>query len=89
MSSKLKQFAVYAAAIVFFWHPQVRRTMPVLQMLLQGKPNKVIARDLAIAEGIVKTHLWAIYQALGVNSRLQAMAKAHELGLVEQFDRLQ
>jgi DNA-binding NarL/FixJ family response regulator len=65
------------------------RQMAVLQMLLQGKSNKVIARDLSIAEGTVKTHLWAIYQALGVNSRLQAMAKAHEMRLVEQFERLQ
>jgi len=65
------------------------RQMAVLQMLLQGKPNKVIARNLSIAEGTVKSHLWAIYQALGVNSRLQAMAKAHELRLVEHFDRMQ
>lgn len=65
------------------------RQIAVLQMLLQGKPNKVIARDLSIAEGTVKTHLWAIYQELGVNSRLQAMAKAHELRLVEQFERIQ
>jgi DNA-binding NarL/FixJ family response regulator len=69
--------------------PLSSRQMAVLQMLLQGKSNKVIARDLSIAEGTVKTHLWAIYQALGVNSRLQAMAKAHELRLVEEFGRLQ
>lgn len=53
----------------------------VLQRLLQGKSNKLIARDLDIAEGTVKAHLWAVYQALGVNSRSQAMCKAYELGL--------
>jgi DNA-binding NarL/FixJ family response regulator len=53
----------------------------VLQRLLQGKANKVIARELDIAEGTVKAHLWAVYQALGVGSRSQAMCKAHELGL--------
>lgn len=63
------------------------RQISVLQGLLQGKSNKVIARDLDIAEGTVKTHLWSIYQALGVRSRLQAMAKAHELQLVERFSR--
>jgi DNA-binding NarL/FixJ family response regulator len=61
------------------------RQISVLRRLLQGKSNKVIARDLAIAEGTVKAHLWSIYQALGVSSRLQAMAKAHELRLVEKF----
>ena len=61
------------------------RQISVLQRLLQGKSNKVIARDLMIAEGTVKAHLWSIYQALGVSSRLQAMAKAHELRLVDRF----
>jgi DNA-binding NarL/FixJ family response regulator len=63
------------------------RQLDVLQALLQGKSNKVIARDLGIAEGTAKAHLWSIYQALGVNSRLQAMTKAHQLGLVESFKR--
>jgi len=61
------------------------RQIAVLQGLLQGKSNKVIARDLNIAEGTVKAHLWSIYQSLGVSSRLQAMAKAHELRLVDRF----
>jgi len=55
----------------------------VLQRLLQGKANKAIARELDIAEGTVKAHLWAVYQALGVNSRSQAMCRAHELGWVK------
>ncbi len=54
----------------------------VLQRLLQGKSNKVIARELDIAEGTVKAHLSAVYTALGVNSRSQAMCKAYELGLL-------
>ena len=54
----------------------------VLQRLLQGKANKVIARELDIAEGTVKAHLSAVYMALGVNSRSQAMCKAYELGLL-------
>lgn len=54
----------------------------VLQLLLQGKANKVIARELEVAEGTVKAHLWAVYQALGVSTRSQAMCKAYELGLL-------
>lgn len=57
------------------------RQMAVLRCLLQGKPNKIIARDIGIAEGTVKAHLWAVYQLLGVNSRTQAMYRAHELNL--------
>ena len=54
----------------------------VLRLMLQGKANKVIARELGIAEGTVKAHLWAVYQSLGVRSRSQAMCKAFELGLL-------
>ena len=59
------------------------RQLAVLKCLLQGKANKVIARELDIAEGTVKAHLWAIYQALGVNSRAQAMYRVHELHMFE------
>jgi len=52
----------------------------VLQALLRGKSNKLIGRELNIAEGTVKNHLWSIYQALGVTSRLQIVARAYELG---------
>jgi DNA-binding NarL/FixJ family response regulator len=61
------------------------RQLIVLQALLQGKSNKVIGHHLNIAEGTVKNHLWCIYQALGVSSRLQVMARAHELGLIDGF----
>lgn len=59
------------------------RQLAVLKCLLQGKANKVIARELDIAEGTVKAHLWSIYQALGVNSRAQAMYRVHELHMFE------
>lgn len=58
------------------------RQMAVLRSLLQGKSNKLIARDIGIAEGTVKAHLWAVYQRLGVSNRAQAMYRAHELGLI-------
>lgn len=57
------------------------RQLSVLRCLLQGKPNKVIAREIGIAEGTVKAHLWAVYQLLGVSNRAQAMYRAHELQL--------
>lgn len=59
------------------------RQLQILRLLLQGQSNKVIAKRLDIAEGTVKAHLWAVYQALGVASRGQAMFKAHQLGLLQ------
>ena len=62
------------------------RQLAVLRCLLQGKPNKVIARDIGIAEGTVKAHLWAVYQLLGVSNRSQAMYRAHELKLFSELN---
>jgi len=59
------------------------RQRAVLRSLLQGKSNKVIARELDIAEGTVKAHLWSVYQVLGVANRLQAMCRVHELGILD------
>jgi DNA-binding NarL/FixJ family response regulator len=52
------------------------RQMDVLKKLAMGKPNKVIARDLGISEGTVKIHLAAIFRALHVRNRLEAVVRA-------------
>ena len=49
------------------------RQKDVLALLLQGKPNKLIARDLGISEGTVKIHLAAIFRALNVRNRVEAV----------------
>ena len=41
----------------------VRQT-DVLKLLVQGKPNKLICRDLRLSEGTVKVHVSAILRAL-------------------------
>lgn len=51
------------------------RQKDVLEELLKGRASKEIARTLAIAEGTVKIHLAAIYRALGVRTRAEAIAK--------------
>jgi DNA-binding NarL/FixJ family response regulator len=61
------------------------RQRAVLLRLLQGKANKVIARELGIAEGTVKAHLWSVYQLLGVTSRAQAMCEVHARGLLDSL----
>jgi DNA-binding NarL/FixJ family response regulator len=49
------------------------RQQEVLQGLLQGKPNKLIAAEMSISGETVKDHVAAIFRALGVNSRTQAV----------------
>lgn len=51
------------------------RQKEVLQELLKGRSSKEIARTLDIAEGTVKIHLAAIYRAVGVRTRAEAIAK--------------
>ena len=49
------------------------RQTDVLALLLQGKPNKIIARELGITVETVKDHVAAVLKALGVGSRTQAV----------------
>jgi DNA-binding NarL/FixJ family response regulator len=57
------------------------RQIDVLALLVQGKPNKLICRTLNLAEGTVKTHTAAIYRALGVMNRTQAVYAVSRLGI--------
>jgi DNA-binding NarL/FixJ family response regulator len=57
------------------------RQLDVLRLLIDGKPNKVICRELELSESTVKTHLAAIFRRLDVNSRTQAVVAAARLGL--------
>lgn len=57
------------------------RQAQVLALLVQGKPNKLICRDLNLAEGTVKIHITAILKALKVSNRTQAVIAVSRLGL--------
>ncbi len=57
------------------------RQVDVLKLLVEGKSNKLIARDLSMSESTVKTHLEALFRRLGANSRTQAVVAAARLGL--------
>jgi DNA-binding NarL/FixJ family response regulator len=56
------------------------RQAEVLGLMVQGKPNKLICRDLNLAEGTVKIHVTAILKALGVINRTQAVIAVGRLG---------
>jgi len=49
------------------------RQTDVLALLLQGKPNKIIARELGVSVETIKDHVAAVLKALGVGSRTQAV----------------
>ena len=49
------------------------RQRDVLGLLLQGKPNKLIARELRLSVETVKDHVAAVLRVLNVNSRTQAV----------------
>ncbi len=49
------------------------RQTEVLGLLLQGKPNKLIARDLNLSVETVKDHVAAVLRTLNVSSRTQAV----------------
>jgi len=57
------------------------RQAQVLALLIQGKPNKLICRELELAEGTVKIHITAILKALKVTNRTQAVIAVSRLGL--------
>ena len=58
------------------------RQMQVLGHLAEGLSNKQIARAVDLAEGTVKIHVAAVYQVLRVNSRMEAVRVAEQLGLI-------
>lgn len=55
-----------------------RQQARILQLICEGKLNKQIAYELAIAETTVKAHVTAIMRKLGVLSRTQAVLIAKE-----------
>lgn len=57
------------------------REREILALIAKGQSNKVIARELAIAETTVKIHVQHIFKKLGLSSRVQAAVYATSLGL--------
>jgi len=54
------------------------REAEILRCLMQGSPNKVIARELDVAEATVKVHVKAILRKIQVSNRTQAAIWATE-----------
>jgi DNA-binding NarL/FixJ family response regulator len=59
-------------------HGLTQRQLDVLALLARGLPNKRIARELGLSEGTVKVHLLAIFRALEVSNRTEAVVAAQK-----------
>ena len=57
------------------------RQVDVLLLLMEGKSNKQIGRELDLAEATVKVHVRSILRTLDASSRTEAVVAASRLGL--------
>jgi DNA-binding NarL/FixJ family response regulator len=55
------------------------RQTDVLMLLLHGKPNKLIARELNLSVETIKDHVAAVLRSLNVTSRTQAVLAVTQL----------
>jgi DNA-binding NarL/FixJ family response regulator len=65
------------------------RELEVLRLLVAGKSNRQIAEQLFISGKTASVHVTNILAKLGVHSRLEAAARARELGLDHLVDSRQ
>jgi DNA-binding NarL/FixJ family response regulator len=63
------------------------REREVFGLLLEGMPNKLIARRLGISEKTVKTHLTSVFRTIGVTDRVQAVLWAERQGIRGDLSR--
>lgn len=59
--------------------PMTGRQHEVLELLRQGYSNKIIARELCLAEATVKVHVRQIMRKLGASNRTQAAISMKEV----------
>lgn len=58
------------------------REKEVLRLMAQGYPSRSIAAELGISYTTVRTHIRGLGSKLAVHSKLEAIVKARELGLI-------
>lgn len=57
------------------------RELEVLKLIILGKSNTEIAKDLSISVHTAKAHVCSIFQKMDVEDRVQAAVKAIRSGL--------
>ncbi len=63
------------APLILLAYGLTKREAEVAQLALQGRPNKVLARELHISENTVEDHLKAVFAKIGVGSRGELTAR--------------
>ncbi|HIW96233.1 MAG TPA: response regulator transcription factor [Candidatus Corynebacterium gallistercoris] len=58
------------------------RELEVLQLIAQGKSNRLIAQELILTEATVKSHVGNMFGKLGVQNRTSAVSVARERGIL-------
>lgn len=58
------------------------REKEVLRLVAEGVPSRAIAAELGISYTTVRTHIRSLGSKLAVHSKLEAIIKARELGLI-------
>lgn len=72
----LSEGAIWAAQ-----HNMTPRQLEVLRLVKKGLSNQAIAEQLCLSVATVKSHVSAIFHALGAQSRSESSKKAQQLGL--------
>lgn len=62
--------------------PLTDRENEVLKLIVMGKSNTEIARELVVSVHTAKAHVCSILQKMSVNDRVQAAVKAVRKGIV-------
>ena len=68
--------------------PLTVREVEVLRLVAVGLRNQEIADQLVIGLPTVKRHIANAYGKLGAGHRTEAVARAHELGVLERSTRV-
>ena len=58
-----------------------QRELQILQLVIEGKTNKAIAREIQISEKTVEFHLDNVYSKIGARTRLLAGIWALQHGI--------
>ena len=58
------------------------RQLEILRLLALGHDTEAIAEHLGVVHHTVRNHMRGLFRELGVHSRLQAVARAYQLGLL-------
>ena len=62
--------------------PLTPRELQIMRLICKGYSNPEIASELVVTINTIKKHTSNIYGKMGVRSRTQAIARAHELNLL-------